>query len=151
MTSTASVAEPPRPHLIFVRKDCEFSNLFVRSIRGTDVERFFSIIDVQEQPVDPKKVHSVPTIVVNHNTMYVGRDAFAWLLNELKHAIKPMACAYVGAVPAPLDGGDVDAFLAPMASSNFTDAEPMTLPANKTIDESEPIDARLARMKQERA
>lgn len=146
----ASVAEPPRPHIVFVRKDCEFSKLFMRSLSGTDVERFFSVIDVREQPVDPAKVHSVPTIVVNHNTMYVGRDAFAWLLNELKHAIKPMGCAYEGAVPSPLDG-DGDTFLAPMASSDFTDPEPIAAAQNKTVDESEPIDARLARMKQERA
>lgn len=44
----------------------------------------FNIIDVEKTAFDISKVKVVPTIVVNNNRALSGRDAFAWLQNELK-------------------------------------------------------------------
>ena len=148
MVVPQSNSEAQKPHTIFMRKDCNNCNLFTKHLIGTDLERMFNIVDVERNPVDPRQVHSVPTIVVDHNTVYVGRDAFAWLLNELKRAITPMACAYAGAMPAALDGSD--ACLLPMASSKFGEPEKIPESSADASAATESLEARLSRMKQER-
>ncbi len=47
----------------------------------------FSIIDVEKTAFDVSKVKVVPTIIVNNNKALSGRDAFAWLQNEIKNQV----------------------------------------------------------------
>tara|TARA_Y100000389_G_C17324028_1_gene444563 strand:+ start:567 stop:923 length:357 start_codon:yes stop_codon:yes gene_type:complete len=47
----------------------------------------FSVIDIEKTPFDVSKVQVVPTIVVNNNRALSGREAFAWLQNELKNMV----------------------------------------------------------------
>jgi len=145
------VSEAQKPHTIFVRHDCNYCTLFTKHLMGTDLERLFNIVDVERNPVDPRQVHSVPTIVVDHNTVYVGRDAFAWLLSELKRAITPMAYDYSNsgtAVPSSIDGSET--CMAPMSSTNFTDPDPIPTTSATAAATTESIEARLTRMKAER-
>ena len=42
-----------------MRKDCNYCKLFTKHLMGTDLERLFNIVDVENNPVDPRQVHSV--------------------------------------------------------------------------------------------
>lgn len=146
MVIPASNSEAARPHTLFTRPDCAYCGLFIKHIRDTEIERMINVVDVTRNPVDPRQVHSVPTIVVNHSTVYIGRDAFSWLLNELKTAISPTSMRFVhGAQPALLDDTDED--FTGLASVHFTEPEPLLQNQNT---QNESVDSRLARMKAER-
>ena len=47
----------------------------------------FNVVDVLKTPIDVSKVRVVPTIVINHQRVLSGRDAFAWLENEKKDIV----------------------------------------------------------------
>jgi hypothetical protein len=47
----------------------------------------FNVIDIEKTPFDVSKVKVVPTIVVNNNRALSGREAFAWLQNEVKNIV----------------------------------------------------------------
>lgn len=47
----------------------------------------FNIVDVEKTHYDVSKIKVVPTIVVNNNRAMSGRDAFAWLQNEVKNMV----------------------------------------------------------------
>ena len=47
----------------------------------------FNIVDIHKTAFDVSKVKVVPTIVVNNNRALSGRDAFAWLQNEVKNQV----------------------------------------------------------------
>lgn len=146
MTIPEQTAEAQKPHTLFVKPDCQYCQLFLTQLSNTDLERMISVVDVVKTPVDPRQVHAVPSIVVERQTLYVGRDAFAWLLQELKRSLLPAMCAYTsGATPAALDGSDVCA--PQLADRNF--GEPEMRPTMASSD-NEPIEARLARLKQDR-
>lgn len=139
-----------KPHLLFVKRDCQFCTLFINHLSGTDIERLFNTVDVQDHPVDPRQVHSVPTIVVDHATVYIGRSAFAWLLNEIKKSIAPISSGYSdGMAPASIDGNEN--FLAPMSSSNFNEPDAASPSQGDSNAVAETVEARLDRMKQERS
>lgn len=138
-----------KPHLLFVKRECQFCALFTKHLNGTDIERLFNIVDVKEHPVDARQVHSVPTIVVDRATVYVGRDAFAWLINEVKKSIMPISSGYSdGMAPASIDGNE--SFLAPMSASNFSEPDVNTSHGDSNAA-TETVEARLDRMKQERS
>ena len=47
----------------------------------------FNIIDVGKTAYDVSKVRVVPTIVVENSRALSGRDAFAWLKNQVESAV----------------------------------------------------------------
>ena len=47
----------------------------------------FNIVDIHKTAFDVSKIKVVPTIVVNNSRALSGRDAFAWLQNEIKNMV----------------------------------------------------------------
>ena len=143
-----NIADAAREHTLFIKPGCNFCELFIKHIINTDIERSINIVDVTRVQVDPRQIHSVPTLVVSHQAVYVGRDAFAWLLHELKRVVAPAPpLMAVGAAQAfSLDGTSDD--LAPMASVHFKEPEPP--PKSQGNSDQMSIDERLARIKADR-
>jgi len=112
----------------------------------------FSVIDVEKTPFDVSKVIVVPTIVVNNNRALSGREAFAWLQNELKNMVTGVesfgvssAFTYIGE-----DRSEVS------MSSQFVDInETPTASSEKHTADSEKgatdLDSAMERLRSERA
>jgi hypothetical protein len=139
-------AKQVMPHTLFIRPDCQYCKLFVQQLDNSELKSLVNIVNVQTTPVDPRQIHAVPAIVVSQQMLYVGRDAFAWLVNEVKKTLEPAICAYSGsAMPASIDGADV-------CSGGYAprDYVPEHRPMPSEAVMNEPIETRLARLKQER-
>lgn len=72
------------PNTLFSSHDCKYCNLFLRELTKNNMLDSFNVVDVVKTPVDVSKVKVVPTIVINHQRVMSGREAFAWLENEKK-------------------------------------------------------------------
>jgi glutaredoxin len=75
------------PHTLFLSHDCRYCKLFLKELTKHNMIDSFNVVDVIKTPVDISKVKVVPTIVVNHQRVMSGREAFAWLENEKKGAV----------------------------------------------------------------
>ena len=72
---------------LFSSSTCKYCQLFLNTLNKNMMLDQFSVIDVEKTPFDVSKVRVVPTIVVNNNRALSGREAFAWLQNELKNMV----------------------------------------------------------------
>ena len=72
------------PNTLFSSHECKYCKLFLNELTKNDLLDSFNIVDVMKTPVDVSRVKVVPTIVINHQRVMSGRDAFAWLENEKK-------------------------------------------------------------------
>lgn len=77
------------PHTLFVKKSCRYCDMFVRVAEEIGISGLINTIDIDITPTDTDKIRSVPTVVVNHQRVFVGRDAFAWLQNEKETSVSP--------------------------------------------------------------
>lgn len=75
------------PNTLFSSHDCKYCKLFLRELTANELLDSFNIVDVLKTPIDVSKVKVVPTIVINHQRVMSGRDAFAWLENEKKNTV----------------------------------------------------------------
>lgn len=72
------------PHTLFSSHECKYCKLFLKELTANNMLDNFNVVDVLKTPIDVSKVRVVPTIVINHQRVMSGRDAFAWLENEKK-------------------------------------------------------------------
>ena len=72
---------------LFSSSSCKYCALFMKQLNQNFLINDFNIIDVEKTAFDVSKVKVVPTIIVNNNRALSGRDAFAWLQNEVKNQI----------------------------------------------------------------
>lgn len=72
---------------LFSSSTCKYCKLFLNALNKHMMLDQFNIIDVEKTAFDVSKVRVVPTIVVNNNRAFSGREAFAWLQNELKSMV----------------------------------------------------------------
>lgn len=72
---------------LFSSSTCKYCKLFMNTLNKNMMLDQFNVIDVEKTPFDVSKVRVVPTIVVNNNRALSGREAFAWLQNELKNMV----------------------------------------------------------------
>lgn len=72
---------------LFSSSSCKYCQLFLNTLNKHMMLDQFSVIDIEKTPFDVSKVQVVPTIVVNNNRALSGREAFAWLQNELKNIV----------------------------------------------------------------
>lgn len=61
--------------------------MFLQELNKAGLLESFTVIDVLKTPMDVSKVRVVPTIVLNHQRVLSGREAFGWLQNEKKNTI----------------------------------------------------------------
>jgi glutaredoxin len=78
-------AQPP--HTLFSSHECKYCKLFLKELTTTNLIDSFNIVDVMKTPTDVSKVKVIPTIVINHQRVLSGRDAFSWLQNEKKNIV----------------------------------------------------------------
>lgn len=79
--------ETSPPNTLFSSSSCKYCILFLKELNKNFLINEFNIIDVEKTAFDVSKVKVVPTIVVNNNRALSGRDAFAWLQNQLKSGV----------------------------------------------------------------
>lgn len=72
--------QPPQPHTLFVKKSCHYCTLLLQEMDAAGVSNEFHVVDVDEQPVDPRVTH-VPALIADHQHMMSGRDAVAWVVD----------------------------------------------------------------------
>ena len=72
------------PNTLFSSHECRYCKLFLAELTKNQLLDSFNVVDVLRTPIDVSKVKVVPTIVINHQKVLSGRDAFAWLENEKK-------------------------------------------------------------------
>jgi hypothetical protein len=72
---------------LFSSSTCKYCQLFLNTLNKNMMLDQFSVVDIEKTPFDVSKVNVVPTIVVNNNRALSGREAFAWLQNELKNMV----------------------------------------------------------------
>lgn len=75
------------PNTMFSSSSCKYCKLFMNALNAHMMLEQFNIVDIEKTAFDVSKVKVVPTIVVNNNRALSGREAFAWLQNELKNAV----------------------------------------------------------------
>jgi len=61
--------------------------MFMNTLNTSMMMDQFNIVDIHKTAFDVSTVKVVPTIVVNNNRALSGRDAFAWLQNEIKNMV----------------------------------------------------------------
>ena len=76
------------PNTLFSSHECKYCKLFLTELTKHNMLDNFNVVDVIKTPVDVSKVRVVPTIVINHQRVMSGRDAFAWLENEKKGLVQ---------------------------------------------------------------
>lgn len=64
----------------------------------------FNIVDIHKTAFDVSKIKVVPTIVVNNSRALSGRDAFAWLQNEIKNMVSGVESFGTSSVFTYIDG-----------------------------------------------
>jgi glutaredoxin len=72
---------------LFSSSTCNYCKLFMKELNKNMMIDQFNIVDIEKTPFDVSKIQVVPTIVVNNNRVLAGRNAFAWLQNELKNMV----------------------------------------------------------------
>lgn len=87
MPSPEAAERSPR-NTLFSSSACRYCQLFLKELTKNFMLDDFNVIDVEKTVFDVSKVKVVPTIVVNNNRALSGRDAFAWLENELKNQVR---------------------------------------------------------------
>lgn len=112
----------------------------------------FNVIDVEKTPFDVSKVRVVPTIVVNNNRAFSGREAFAWLQNELKKMVTGVesfgsssAFTYIGEERSEVT---MSSLFADINESPTASAEKHTSDSGKVEND---LDTAINRLKAERA
>ena len=112
----------------------------------------FNVIDVEKTPFDVSKVKVVPTIVVNNNRAFSGREAFAWLQNELKNIVKGVESFGVSSAFTYIDEDRSEVSM----SSQFVDINeaPIASAEKHTVDSGRvatDLDSAMDRLRAERA
>lgn len=137
---------------LFSCSTCTYCKLFLNTLNKHMMLDQFSVIDVEKTPFDVSKVKVVPTIVVNNNRALSGREAFAWLQNELKNMVTGVesfgvssAFTYIGEDRSEVSMSSqfVDINEAPTAS-----AEKHTADSGKAETD---LDSAMERLRSERA
>lgn len=75
------------PNTLFSSSSCKYCKLFLTTLSANMMMDQFQVIDVEKTAFDVSKVKVVPTIVVNNNRAFSGREAFSWLQNEIKNSV----------------------------------------------------------------
>ena len=137
---------------LFSSSTCKYCQMFMNTLNKNMMLDQFNVIDVDKTPFDVSKVTVVPTIVVNNNRALSGREAFAWLQNELKTMVTGVesfgvssAFTYIGEDRSEVSMSSqfVDINEAPTASS-----EKHTADSGKVATD---LDSAMDRLKAERA
>ena len=76
------------PNTLFSSSSCRYCKLFLTTLSANMMMEQFQVIDVEKTAFDVSKVKVVPTIVVNNNRAFSGREAFSWLQNEIANTVK---------------------------------------------------------------
>jgi glutaredoxin len=75
------------PNTLFSSNTCKYCRMFMNTLNTSMMMDQFNIVDIHKTAFDVSTVKVVPTIVVNNNRALSGRDAFAWLQNEIKNMV----------------------------------------------------------------
>ena len=137
---------------LFSSSTCKYCQLFLSTLNKHMMLDQFNVIDVEKTPFDVSKVRVVPTIVVNNNRALSGRDAFAWLQNEVKRMVTGVESFGMSSAFTYIDGDRSEVSM----SSQFVDiAETPTASSEKHSSDSDNIvsdlDSAMDRLKAERA
>lgn len=124
------------PHTLFIKQLCRFCKALTSAIGEAGLTAEFAIVDVSSQPISPSIQH-VPAVLADHQHLFVGREAFAWVNDYINQSPKcvmtpsGMKCAQWDSISSPftLIDGQEDADTQTNTSmsavySSFIDAAP---------------------------
>lgn len=83
-----SVSSQSPANTLFSSASCRYCQLFINTLNQNMMMEQFNIIDVGKTAYDVSKVRVVPTIVVENSRALSGREAFAWLKNQVESAVR---------------------------------------------------------------
>lgn len=79
---SAAEASGAQPHTLFVKTGCRYCDMIRSEIQDADMESMFNVVDVDTAAVDRTRVRGVPCIFADHQSILLGRDAFAWVASK---------------------------------------------------------------------
>ena len=137
---------------LFSSSSCKYCQMFLSTLNKNMMLDQFNVIDVEKTPFDVSKVKVVPTIVVNNNRAFSGREAFAWLQNELKNIVKGVESFGVSSAFTYIDEDRSEVSM----SSQFVDINeaPIASAEKHTVDSGRvatDLDSAMDRLRAERA
>lgn len=135
---------------LFSSSVCKYCTMFLNELNKNFMIDKFNVIDIDKTAFDVSKIKVVPTIVINNNRVFSGREAFSWLLNEIKVQVSAVETFGTSSVFTYIDTEKAECTM----SSQFSDIEePIVTTTDRNTDKSMPVDlsAELSKLKIDRS